>query len=83
MTAALAAKVGRLLAEKRLLPVGAAAVYRVAGDTADYSVFVHADYSHCTCPANGDCSHLRAAVLLNDAIADDRRAQHIAKAAGA
>jgi uncharacterized Zn finger protein len=79
MTAATASKVSRLLAEKRVTPRGAASVYDIQGDSGRYRVVLGEDFSSCTCPAHGTCSHMTAARLLHDAIDDDRRAQHAAK----
>lgn len=81
MTPATASKVGRLLAEKRVMPRGAASVYDIQGDNDTYRVVLGEDFSSCTCPAYGTCSHMTAARLLHDALDEDRRAQHAAKKA--
>lgn len=65
-------KTAVLLEEARVMPAGAAAVYRVRGDHATYSVFLHADYAHCTCRSTERCSHLRAAELLHTALEAQR-----------
>lgn len=72
MTPQTARKTSRLLEEARVMPAGAAAVYRVRGDHGMHSVFLHSDYAHCTCPAHDACSHLRAAELLHDALSAQR-----------
>ena len=78
-SARLAAKTGRLLADKRVHPRGCAAVYDIQGDHDTYRVILGDTFSSCTCPSHGTCSHLAAARLLHAALDEDRRAQHAAK----
>jgi uncharacterized Zn finger protein len=76
MTSATAVKVSRLLSEKRVTPRGAASVYDVRGDTGTHRVILGDDFSSCTCPAHGTCSHLTAARLLHDAIDEQHQLSH-------
>ncbi len=64
-------KVLTLLAEARVMPVGVASVYEVAGDHGTYRVIVGDGWTQCPCPANREaCSHAIAAGHLHDAIVD-------------
>lgn len=68
-TLAASPKACRLLAEKRVMPGGAAVVYNVKGDHGYYRVVLGDGWSSCSCPALRECcSHVEAADLLNDAL---------------
>jgi hypothetical protein len=68
MSAATRAKADRLLAEGRVAPQpNPVQEFRVEGDGGIYRCFVGPTTRYCTCPhgvheAEGDCSHLEAAV---------------------
>jgi len=79
MSEATRAKAVRLLMQGRVDPQpNPAQVFRVEGDSGIYLCFVSASVRYCTCPhgvngAEGDCSHLEAAVawvLGEGALAD-------------
>ncbi len=63
-------KAVRLLASGAITPAGAAAVFTVRGDHDTYTTVVGDGFGLCTCPHPGECSHLAAARLLNDAMVD-------------
>lgn len=67
-------KAVRLLAEARVMPAGAAAVYRVQGDSATYTAVVCDDgTTFCQCRGHrerGTCSHVESARLIQDALVD-------------
>lgn len=66
------AKVRRLLADKRVLPAGAATAYDVRGDHGQYRVLLGDRWTHCDCPAQRErCSHVEAALLLDAALRRD------------
>ncbi len=65
-------KATRLLAEQRVMPIGAATVYEVRGDHDTYRVILGTDWAICPCPAHRElCSHVESARLLDDALAAD------------
>lgn len=70
MPAASASKAVKLLAEGRVMPAGAAAVFRVQGDHDTYDVVIGDGFEMCSCPAHGDCSHRTAARLIQAALVD-------------
>ncbi len=70
MPSAVGSKAVRLLAEGRVQPAGAAAVYTVQGDHGWYDVVIADGVEFCSCPAFGACSHIRAASILQDALVD-------------
>lgn len=64
-------KVVRLLSEGRVMPAGSAAAFTVAGDHGEYVAVIFDDgRGLCSCPAHGECSHLSASRLVNDAMVD-------------
>lgn len=63
-------KVVRLLAQGRVQPRGAAAIYRVRGDHGGYDVVIGETFAFCSCPAHGECSHIVASQLVQDAMVD-------------
>src|ERR1700722_2513672 len=68
MSAATDQKAARLLAEGRVEPdPNPVRMFRTEGDHGTYIQFVSAPFRSCTCPhgregAEGDCSHLKAAI---------------------
>jgi hypothetical protein len=57
------AKARRLADEGRVVEVTATRTFAVKGDHDVYLVTVSPDGAECSCPAYGECSHARAAVL--------------------
>lgn len=82
MSVAPSQKVIRLLAQGRVRPAGAAAIYRVQGDSGEYDVVIAGGFEMCSCPARGACSHLTASRLIQDALVDGVAATVAKVAAG-
>lgn len=78
----LPAKARRLLDQGRVVSVGSASVWDVAGDNATYRVVLGDQWAVCGCPAQREqCSHVLAAMAALDELGDERAAAHALRSA--
>lgn len=81
MTVSLVKKAARLITERRVQPLGIAAVYRVNGTHGFYHVVIGDQYRSCSCPARGTCSHLLAAEHALEELGERRAREYAAAVA--